>query len=79
LLSLLSEIEASSFRPFFLFNFLESVGCIIGILYFMANIHLSVSKYHAYLFGSELSHSGWYSQVPSICLQNSWCLFLIAG
>jgi hypothetical protein len=29
-----------------LLKFLESVGCIIGILFFLANIHLLVSTYH---------------------------------
>jgi hypothetical protein len=36
----------------------------------LANIHLSVSTYHACSFGSV---SGWYFLDPSICLQNSWC------
>jgi hypothetical protein len=42
-----SRIEASSLGPSFLLNFLWSVGCIMVILYFLANIHLSVSIYHA--------------------------------
>jgi hypothetical protein len=30
----------------------------MGILYFLANIHLEVSIYYACPFGSRLSHSG---------------------
>jgi hypothetical protein len=47
-------------------------GCIMGILYFMANSHLSVITYHTCHFRSGLPHSGWYFLVPSICPQNSW-------
>jgi hypothetical protein len=56
-----------------LFNFLESVGCAMDIMYFLANIHLSLSIYNAYPFGSRLPHSGWYFLDPPIWLQNSWC------
>jgi hypothetical protein len=57
-----------------LLTFLNSLNCILGILYFFkVNIHLLVSTYHAYSFESELPHSGWYFLVPSICLQNSEC------
>ena len=52
--------------------FLSSVDCILDILYFFSNNHLLVSTYHACLFGSALSHSGWYFQVTSICLSISW-------
>jgi hypothetical protein len=69
---LLSRIEAPSLEPFCLINFLWSVGCILGILYFFANIHLSVSTYHACPFGSGLCHPGWYFLDPSICLRISW-------
>jgi hypothetical protein len=54
----LSGIKACSFGPSFLFNFLLSVSCIIGILYFLANIHLLVNTYHACPFKSGLPHSG---------------------
>jgi hypothetical protein len=40
LFSLLSEIQASSLVPSFLFNFFGSVECSMGILYFMAKFHL---------------------------------------
>jgi hypothetical protein len=31
---------------------------VLGILYFLANIHLSVSTYHAYNWGSRFLYSG---------------------
>jgi hypothetical protein len=37
---LLSEIQASSLVPSFLLSFFGSAACSMGILYFMANIHL---------------------------------------
>ena len=40
LLPLLSDIQASSFGPSFLFSFVGSVECSVGILHFMPNIHL---------------------------------------
>jgi hypothetical protein len=52
-----------------LLTFLSSVNCTLGMLYFLANIHLLVNTYH----GSEIPLSGWYFLVPSICLKNSWC------
>jgi hypothetical protein len=39
-------MEASSLEPSFLLNFLQSVCCIVNILYFLANIQLSVIIYH---------------------------------
>ena len=41
--SFLSEIKASLLGPSFLLNFLWSKGYIMGILYILANTHLSVS------------------------------------
>jgi len=55
------------------FDFLSSVECSVGILNFMANIHLYVSTNNACPFEWGLPHSGWYFLIPSICLQNSWC------
>jgi hypothetical protein len=43
----LSGIEDSSPGHFCLLHLLWSVGCILGILYVLANIHLSLSTYHA--------------------------------
>jgi hypothetical protein len=40
LFPLLSETQASSLGPSLLFSFFGSVDCSMGILYFMANIHL---------------------------------------
>jgi hypothetical protein len=39
----LSGIEAHTLGPSFLLNFIRFVTCIMGILNFLANIHLSVS------------------------------------
>jgi hypothetical protein len=41
----LSEIQAFSLGPSFMFSFFGSVGCSTGI--FMTNIHLKVSTYYA--------------------------------
>jgi hypothetical protein len=38
--------------------FLQIVSCILGILHFSANIHLSVSTYHVSSFVIRLPHSG---------------------
>jgi hypothetical protein len=38
----------------------------------IANILLSVSPFHVCSFVTEIPHSEWYFQVPSICLQISW-------
>lgn len=53
LFPLLGGIEASSLEPFFLFNFFGLVGYIIGTLYFVDTLHLSVSTCP---FESELPH-----------------------
>jgi hypothetical protein len=39
-------------------SFMFSVNCILGILSFWANIHLSVSAYHVSSFVIGLPHSG---------------------
>jgi hypothetical protein len=57
---------------FLLVILLTVCGLCLGILYFLVNMHLSVSTYHACPFGSGVPHSGWYFLVLSICLQNSW-------
>ena len=54
----------SSFLIFLCFG-----SCILGILGFWANIHLSVSTYQVTSFVIGLPHSGWYFLVPSICLR----------
>jgi hypothetical protein len=56
---LLSESQAFSLGPFFLFIFFGSMGFIVGILYCMANIHLSVSTYQACPFEREREELGY--------------------
>jgi hypothetical protein len=73
LFSLLCVIHTPLLRTSFSFNFFGSVGYVMGILYFMANIHLSLSIYHVCPFGFEVPHTG-YFLVPTIGLQNSCCL-----
>ena len=58
---LISAIQAFLLIPFFLFSFCESEEYSMGILYFIANIHLYVSTYHACPLGTRPPHSGWYS------------------
>jgi uncharacterized protein involved in cysteine biosynthesis len=48
LFPLLSGIEMSLPGLSFLLNFLPSVDSIVGILYFMANIYLSLSTFHSW-------------------------------
>ena len=69
---LLSRTEASTLGSLFFLHFIWSVSCVLGILIFLANIHLSVSTYHMCSFVTGLSHSGWYFLVLSICLRISW-------
>jgi hypothetical protein len=56
LLHLLSSTEALTLWSSF-FSFIWSVNCILGILNFWANIHLSVSTYHVCSFVTGLPHS----------------------
>ena len=58
LFPILSEIQACSLGPSLLFSFFESVDYILGILYFMVNIHVLVSTHHTCPFGSRLPHAG---------------------
>jgi hypothetical protein len=60
------KVDSSSSLTFF-----WSVGCIVGILNFCANVHSLVSICHACPFGAGLTHSRWYFLVPFICLQIS--------
>jgi hypothetical protein len=52
-------------------SFMWSMSCILGILSFWANIHLSVSANHVCSSVIGLPHSGWYPPDPSICLRIS--------
>jgi hypothetical protein len=50
LFPLLKRNEACTFGSFFFLSFLWSVNCILGILSFWDNMHLSVSWYHVCSF-----------------------------
>jgi hypothetical protein len=53
----------------FLVGFMCFANCILGILSFWANIHLSVSAYSVFSYEIGLPHLGWYPPDPSICLR----------
>ena len=72
LFPLLRRIEVSTLWSSFFLSFMWFVNCILGILSFWANIHLSVSAYYVCSFVIGLHHLGWYFLVPSICLRISW-------
>jgi hypothetical protein len=50
--------EVSTLWSSFFLSFMYFANCILGILSFWANIHLSVSAYHVCSFVIELPHSG---------------------
>jgi len=60
LFPLLRRTDASTLWSSFFLSCIWFVGCIMGILSFWANSHLSVSAYCVCSFVSGLSHSGWY-------------------
>ena len=66
LFPLLRRIEVSTLWSSFFLSFTCFANCILGILSFWANIHLSVSAYHVCPFVIGLPHSGWYPPDPSI-------------
>jgi hypothetical protein len=76
----ISEIKASllglSACYYRMWTAYMSIGCILGILLSLANIHLSVSTYHASTLGSELPHSQCYFLVyPCVWqIHNVLCL-----
>jgi hypothetical protein len=55
----------------FFLSFMWSMNCILDILSFWANIHISVSAYHVCSFVTGLSHSG-YFLIPFIWIRISW-------
>jgi hypothetical protein len=67
LFPILRRGEVSTLWSLF-FSFMCFANCIVCILSFWANIHLSVSTYFASSFVIGLSHSGRYPPDPSICL-----------
>jgi hypothetical protein len=71
LFPLLRRIKVSTLWSSFFLSFMGSANCILGILGFWANIHLSVSTYHVYSFVIGLPHSRRYPPDPSICLRIS--------
>ena len=54
LLPLQCRIQAFLLRFSFIFNFIVSMGCVMGIQYFLANIHLSLSTNPVFSLGSGL-------------------------
>ena len=58
LFCLLRRIQVSTLWYSFFLSFMCFANCILGILSFWANIHLSVSAYHVYSFVIGLPHSG---------------------
>jgi hypothetical protein len=58
LFPLLRRIEVSTLWSSFFLSFICFANCILGILSFWANTHLTVSAYHVCSFVIGLSHSG---------------------
>jgi hypothetical protein len=75
-LTFLCEIQATSLGPCFLFSFFGISEYNMAILYFVVNIHLQVSIYHACPFGSGLPH---YEQSPIPGTLNDTLLCLQTG
>jgi hypothetical protein len=55
---LLRRKKISTLWSSFFLSFMSFANCILGILGFWANIHLSVSAYHVCSFVIGLPHSG---------------------
>jgi hypothetical protein len=58
LFPILRRDEESTLWTSFFLSFMCFANCILGILSFWANIHLSVSAYHVSSFVIGLPHSG---------------------
>jgi hypothetical protein len=58
LFPILRKNEVSTLWSFFFLSFMCFATCIVGILSFWANIHLSVNAYHVSSFVIGLPHSG---------------------
>jgi hypothetical protein len=58
LIPFLRRTKVSTLWSSFFLSFRWSVNCILGILHFWANIHLSVSAYHVCSFVIRSLHSG---------------------
>ena len=68
---LLRRSKVSTLWSSFFLNFMLSMNCILGILGFVANIHVSVNAYHVSSFVIGLPHSE-YFLVLSSCPKISW-------
>jgi hypothetical protein len=71
LFPILGTNEVSTCWSSFFLIFLCFANCILGILSFWANIHLSVSVYQVTSFVIGLPHSGRYPPDTSFCLRIS--------
>jgi hypothetical protein len=76
LFPILRRNEVSTLWPSFFLSFMCFANCILSILSFWANIHLSVSAYHVSSFVIGLPHKdakiglpGCYPPDPFICLR----------
>jgi hypothetical protein len=58
LFPLLRRIEVSTLWSSFFFSLMCFTNCILGILSFRSNIHLSVSADHVCPFGTGIPHLG---------------------
>jgi hypothetical protein len=65
----LRRSEVSTLWSSFFLSFKCFVDCILGVLSFWTNIHLSMSAYHVCSFLIGLAHSGCYPPDPSVCLK----------
>jgi hypothetical protein len=72
LFPILQRHKLSTLWSSFFLSFMCFTTCVLGILSFWANIHLSMSAYHLCPFVIGLPYSGWYHPDSSICLWNSW-------
>ena len=52
--------SGSRTTPSFFLGVIWYVNCVLGILSFWANFHLSVTVFHVYSFVIGLPHLGWY-------------------
>jgi hypothetical protein len=72
LFPILRRSKVSTIWSSFFWSFMCFANCVLGVLSFWANIHLSVSAYQVSSFVTGLPHSGWCPPDASICLRISW-------
>ena len=72
LFPILRRNDVSTLWSSFFLSFMGFADCILVILSFWDNIHLSVNAYHVCSFVIGLSPLGRYHPDPSICLRISW-------